>query len=80
MRVSRSRVPAPTRVYRFQLYDEGGERLCGLVSKTPVWSPGAVLSLSTGNVEVVRFLNEIGASGRPHEDGYLVVRPVGAQE
>lgn len=76
----RSQVPGPTRVYRFQLYDEGGNRLCGLVSKTPVWSPGTMLSLSTGDVEVVRFVDACAAFGQRHEDGYLIVRLVGASD
>ena len=63
-------------VHRYDLLDENGRRFGGLVCRRASWSPGTTLTLSRGEMEVVRFIPAAHAS--PDEGGSLVLRYVEA--
>ena len=63
-------------VHRYDLLDEGGRRIGGLVCRRASWSPGTTLTLSRGEMEVVRFIP--APHGSPDEGGSLVLRDVAA--
>ena len=61
-------------VHRYDLLDESGRRIGGLVCRRASWSPGATLTLSRGEMEVVRVIP--AAHRAPDEGGSLVLRYV----
>jgi len=73
--VSTSTGPAQ-HVHRYDLLDEDGRRFGGLVSTQASWSPGATLTLSRGEMEVVQFIP--AAHRSPDDGGSLVLRLVSA--
>jgi hypothetical protein len=61
-------------VHHYDLLDEDGRRFGGLVCRRASWSPGTTLTLSRGEMEVVRFIP--AKHGSPDEGGSLVLRHV----